>query len=489
MLEVDQLTIRWYSDTGSITISGSKDEEIKSYLRDLVKEAVDHADMNTYEIHNNESIDRSNLVRDEKSLESEVDVSPQTHEEDLIKIQKKIEKIEKKLECKINDISFEVCKLKESDSLDQTMSREYIKSIKENNAQLKAENISLKKELDCATLVMSDLNMKIKMMEEEKRSLVTALKILQVNEIEECKDKRWHTASYNKQQKVSLFNPTEALTDSEDSCLLVNRFSELIDEVSVNEQRPNETIEQNEQIIEATSQEKSNSTIERQGQQKKSQSQKTSRKKGQKNQVCENEHQTEQDRSNEINRTDNCDSSNLSKRDLDSNKPKSDELKSILVIGDSIIKHIDPNKLSRRVVRKFTYRGKTCEEISEAVDDIQTTTDPSHIIIHCGTNNLPTDTAEVCATKIVNLARKVRNKFPNSKVGVSGLTYREDIAVNPVLLEVNEKLKKLSATHEFSYIDDSKIDNTCLNWSKLHLNEKRNITLGSSFHKICKRTC
>ena len=93
-----------------------------------------------------------------------------------------------------------------------------------------------------------------------------------------------------------------------------------------------------------------------------------------------------------------------------------------------------------------------CEEISEAVDDIPTTTDPSHIIIHCGTNNLPTDSAEVCAAKIVNLARKVRNKFPNTEVGVSGLTYREDIAVNSVLLEVNEKLKKLLATHEFSYI-------------------------------------
>ena len=47
-LEVNQLTVRWYSDTNSLTISGSKDEEIKSCSRDLAKEAVDHADMNTY---------------------------------------------------------------------------------------------------------------------------------------------------------------------------------------------------------------------------------------------------------------------------------------------------------------------------------------------------------------------------------------------------------------------------------------------------------
>ena len=134
-------------------------------------------------------------------------------------------------------------------------------------------------------------------------------------------------------------------------------------------QQPNDTIEQSEQIVEATWKEQ----------------------------------------------FDNRDKSDLSKRDLDSNKSKSDELKSILVIGDSIIKHIDPNRLSRREVRKFTYRGKTCKEISDVIDHIQTTTDPSHI-------------AEVCNTKIVNLARKVRNKFTYTNVGVSGLTYRDDIA-------------------------------------------------------------
>ena len=52
--------------------------------------------------------------------------------------------------------------IEEEDSFHQTMSREYIRSIKENTAQLKAENIYLKKELDWATLVMSDLNLKIK---------------------------------------------------------------------------------------------------------------------------------------------------------------------------------------------------------------------------------------------------------------------------------------------------------------------------------------
>ena len=46
-LEVaDQLIVRWYSDSHSLTLNGSKDEEIKTCLRELAKEAIDH-DTNT----------------------------------------------------------------------------------------------------------------------------------------------------------------------------------------------------------------------------------------------------------------------------------------------------------------------------------------------------------------------------------------------------------------------------------------------------------
>ena len=91
------------------------------------------------------------------------------------------------------------------------------------------------------------------------------------------------------------------------------------------------------------------------------------------------------------------------------------------------------------------------------------------MILHCGTNNLVIDSADVCVTKIKNLAEKVENKFPNAKLGISGLTYREDIVVNSMQVDVNEKLKKLCLDSNFTYIDNSTIDQTCLNGSKLHV--------------------
>ena len=70
-------------------------------------------------------------------LENKSDIPSNITADDLKKILNKVEKIEQKLECKIDDISLEVCKLKEADSQRQTLSREHIRSIKEENVHLK----------------------------------------------------------------------------------------------------------------------------------------------------------------------------------------------------------------------------------------------------------------------------------------------------------------------------------------------------------------
>ena len=89
--------------------------------------------------------------------------------------------------------------------------------------------------------------------------------------------------------------------------------------------------------------------------------------------------------------------------------------------------------------------------------------------MHVGTNNLPTDSAQRCAEKIVDLAKSVKLKFPNSRIAVSALTHREDLDLSAKLHDVNENLQSLSESNNFTFIDNSIIDNSCLNSSKLHL--------------------
>ena len=104
---------------------------------------------------------------------------------------------------------------------------------------------------------------------------------------------------------------------------------------------------------------------------------------------------------------------------VSANNSKSGEVgktRPIVLIGDSMIKHIDPKKLSQRHVHKFSYPGKTTAEIAEAVDNIAVASaDPSHVIIHTGTNNLPSESADSCVADIKSLVLKVKSKFPNSR--------------------------------------------------------------------------
>ena len=85
----------------------------------------------------------------------------------------------------IAEVPLQVCKLRKADECNLYLSRDfiYIASMNEKNDRLGAENAALRQKVEYATLVMSDLNTKLKSMDEEKQCLVVALRILQEKEI------------------------------------------------------------------------------------------------------------------------------------------------------------------------------------------------------------------------------------------------------------------------------------------------------------------
>ena len=72
----------------------------------------------------------------------------------------------------------------------------------------------------------------------------------------------------------------------------------------------------------------------------------------------------------------------------------------VILIGNSIIKHIGPRKLSKKQVYKHTYPGKRAEEISKEIRSItHPQTNVSHVIIHAGpTIFQPIPLNNVCKT-------------------------------------------------------------------------------------------
>ena len=129
----------------------------------------------------------------------------------------------------------------------------------------------------------------------------------------------------------------------------------------------------------------------------------------------------------------------------------------LLVTPSLNIYSVDPKKLSEKVVQKRSFPGKEIEEIHNEIDNIYMDSETSHVIIHAGTNNLPSESVDSCVSKIQKLALKSRRKFHNSKIGISSLTHREDINISAKLTALNRKLKEMANKNGFVYIDNSHI--------------------------------
>ena len=159
---------------------------------------------------------------------------------------------------------------------------------------------------------------------------------------------------------------------------------------------------------------------------------------------------------------------------------------SIILIGDSMIKNIIAEKITQRKVYKYTYSGKTADQIASEVENINLHEAPSHVIIHAGTNDLSLDSSNDCIHSIENLCLSVQNKFANAKIGVSSIIVRDDVSVNDKIQEVNEGIKESCRNRNYSFIDNSNIKLNALNGSKLHLNTRGSALLASRFIKFLR---
>ena len=82
------------------------------------------------------------------------------------------------------------------------------------------------------------------------------------------------------------------------------------------------------------------------------------------------------------------------------------------------------------------------------------------------------------------MCSSIKVKFPKAKLGVSSIILRKDIEVSSKMYQVNEDLKRLCNESGFSFIDNSIVDESGLNNSKLHLSAKGSALLATRFIKF-----
>ena len=140
----------------------------------------------------------------------------------------------------------------------------------------------------------------------------------------------------------------------------------------------------------------------------------------------------------------------------------------ILVIGDSMIKHLQPGRLSRkrRVICR-TMRGAKIEDVAQRAKEIASKHSVSDVIIHVGTNNT-SDDPETIAAKITSLCDTLQ---PTS-VTISSIIHRkyQSLPERKKVDDANELLKSITTRKHWGFIDNRNINTDHLMTDGIHVN-------------------
>ena len=111
---------------------------------------------------------------------------------------------------------------------------------------------------------------------------------------------------------------------------------------------------------------------------------------------------------------------------------------------------------------------------------------PDVVVIHTGTNDLQNNFNIVKKAKKLVSAVKEADKDNSIKIAFSSIINREDEDFKDKINDVNNKPKNYGNSAGIDFIDNSKIDGSCLNRGKLHPNRKGTTALAKIFCRFVR---
>lgn len=174
----------------------------------------------------------------------------------------------------------------------------------------------------------------------------------------------------------------------------------------------------------------------------------------------------------------------ISKKSKIRNNIKPNQTKKVLVIGDSMVKHIDNQKVERAARGKavcHSYSGATVDQLKQKIQsDWCEEQDYDSVVVHVGTNDLVHKQPEEVAKEMERLIDDIK---PHAKkIALSSVVRRYDGKVQTSKINrYNSLLHDLCFSHSITFIDNDCIGQSLLNRSNLHLNRNGDRVLGSAF--------
>lgn len=499
--ENNDVIICWYAKSGTLTLKGSKADEIKEKILYFDCTPSDKV------ITDSDSTKFNNLHSTLKPQASNLhNVSQNSILIDEIReLKSSMETFTNSVYRKLEVINNEISDIKDFKTYTEFTIEATVMDLNKERLDLSNKHENLRKENKDLCQELSELRAKVLDLQDEKSSLLTAMKLIQRDGKEEFE--------LNKKKIEALENENNKLRQENRGFSKVTRRNKKMD-INHTPKTPASLQVQNQYEVLSSEQEDdtesgdSNAKSARLLLESNRDHQNTISKDLNCDNECENSIETSIMNAKLSSHTQEANADTIAPQDTHlhskrtSAQPKSpisnpssssskDTNKStrenvILLIGDSIIKHIEPKKISRRKTIKHIYPGKTAEEIRSEMEAIEVEATPSHIIVHAGTNDLPLLAPHLCAKNIENLALSLNRKFTDSKIGISSITARNDLDLNQCVTMVNEEVQRMCSRNGFDFIDNGNIDASCLNGSLLHLNAKGSAFLATNFIKFLR---
>ena len=129
--------------------------------------------------------------------------------------------------------------------------------------------------------------------------------------------------------------------------------------------------------------------------------------------------------------------------------------RSVLLIGDSMIKAIEEQKFSKsQSVKKICSRGAKITAIKDQLTPVLQHTAYDSVIIHAGTNDLNECHPEDVITGLTEMAEEAIKIRPSIKVSVSGLISQRDENANEKIMHINHTMKAVCISRGWLFIDN-----------------------------------
>ena len=425
LLKTDELVLRWYTTSNNITINGLKAEDIRKKLKSYATNVSNSTESpNQNDVHWNE-LDNNSAIN-ERSCQTPLSSN---NNERFDSLEDTVEILKTQL------VSLRFQYQGQRSEATKEIDEAHTECLREENEKLKEENIALNERINNLGFILADLNTKLKISEEEKASLLTSIRLIQSDIEYGCKtpptevDKNEITV-----QTKSTLEENRVKSPNLNRILGSNRYYPLTVE---------DTLKETE-LPSSPSTTHNNSDI----------------------------------------KTTKSPSSKHRNSDTKPMKSTRGDQDSITILGDSMIKRLDVRRIHRSVgnnkqVHICTFSGACIEDMDHYVKPLLSK-NPKKVIIHAGTNNIPTDEPESTVSKTSKLGDYIE-RTSNAKVIISSIIVRNDDRLNPKIEVTNDMFKNVCATRKWQFIQNSNISKTDLNASGLHLSASGTSLLAKNF--------